>query len=99
MAMTPRTMQRPRADESVALRDALLDEVADHDEQDEVEGLHRAELAAPDRARDDEQEEEDDDGAQGDVHGQAPCFDLVTDARNGGMPAPAGKDAGPKRVL
>ena len=53
----------------VALRDALLDEVADHHEQDQVERLHRAQLAPPDRARDHEDEHEDERGAQDEIHG------------------------------
>ena len=42
----------------VALGHALLDQVAEHDQEDEVERLQRGELAAADHARDDEDEEE-----------------------------------------
>jgi hypothetical protein len=53
----------------VALRDPLLDQIADHDDQDQVERLHGAELAPADGARDEQDEEEDGDGAQDEIHG------------------------------
>jgi len=45
----------------VVLREALLDRVAEDDQEDEVERLERPELAAPDdpRQRVDEEEQED----------------------------------------
>src|SRR5213596_1259634 len=52
----------------VALGDALLHEVADDDEQDEVEGLHRAQLAPADHAREQQDEEEDVGRAEDEVH-------------------------------
>src|SRR5215212_7123420 len=53
----------------VALGHALLDEVTDDDEQDDVERLERAELALADHARHEEDERVDDGSADDDVHG------------------------------
>ena len=53
----------------VALRDALLDEVADDDEQDDVEGLGRAQLPPSHDAREQVDEREDDECAEDEVHG------------------------------
>src|SRR6188508_1227909 len=50
---------QPR-DGEVVLRDSLLDEVADHHEQEQVERLHRRQLAPADDAREQEHEREAD---------------------------------------
>ena len=55
-------------DRVVVLRDPLLHEVADHDQQDQVERLERRELAPPDDAREQQDEEEGDGCADDDVH-------------------------------
>ena len=56
-------------DREVVLRDALLDEVADHDEQDQVERLAASDSSRrPDHARQEEDEDEPDDGADDEVH-------------------------------
>ncbi len=52
----------------VVLRHALLDEVADHDEQDQVEGLERGELPPAHDPRQEKDEEEREEGAEDDVH-------------------------------
>ena len=53
----------------VVLRHALLDEVADHDEEDQVERLERGELAPADDPRHEEDEEEREGCSEDDVHG------------------------------
>ena len=57
-----------RRDREVGLRDPLLNEVADHYEHDQIEGLERRELAAADRAREKQDEEEADGGADDEIH-------------------------------
>ncbi len=52
----------------VVLGHALLDEIADHDEQDQVERLERGELPPPDDPRHEEDEEEREGCAEDDVH-------------------------------
>ena len=52
----------------VVLRHALLDEVADHDQQDHVERLERRELAPSHDPRHEPDEGEEDDCAEDDVH-------------------------------
>ena len=52
----------------VVLGHSLLDQVAEHDEQDQVEGLQGRELPAPDRAGHEPDEDEEDDCADDDVH-------------------------------
>ena len=52
----------------VVLRHALLDEVADHDEQDQVERLERGELPPAHDPRQEEDEEEREECAEDDVH-------------------------------
>src|SRR5207253_3054363 len=47
---------------------ALLERVAEDDQEDQVEGLEARQLSAPDRAHEHEQEEEDDRGAEDEVH-------------------------------
>jgi hypothetical protein len=53
----------------VVLGEALLDRVARHDEQDDVERGQRGELAPSDHARDREDEEVEEDGAEDEIHG------------------------------
>ena len=52
----------------IALRDALLDEVADHDQEHQVERLERAQLAPTDEPCQDEDEEERDYCSNDNVH-------------------------------
>ena len=54
----------------VVLGDALLHEIADHDEKDQVEGLQRGELPPADDPRHEEDEEEREGCAKDDVHGR-----------------------------
>ena len=55
-------------DREVLLGHALLDEIADHDEHDEVERLHAGQFSPPDHAHEHPDEDEDDGGADDDVH-------------------------------
>src|SRR5205823_3060005 len=52
----------------VALRDALLHQIAQDDEEDDVERLERAEFAPSSDPRYQEDEEEDDGGADDQIH-------------------------------
>src|SRR5439155_19845043 len=51
-----------------ALRDPVLDEVADHDEQDHVGRLHRRELAPAHHTHQEENEDVRDECSENDVH-------------------------------
>jgi len=53
----------------VVLRQALLERVAKHDQQDQVEGLEGAELTLADDPGQQEHEGKDEDGAENEVHG------------------------------
>ena len=66
-AIVPPTRIAPR-DREVVLRHALLDEVADHHEQDQVERLQRGELAPADHPRQQVDEEEGDGCADDEIH-------------------------------
>ena len=52
----------------VVLRQPLLDRVAKHDQQNQIERLQRGELAPPDHARKNEDERVEDDGSDRKVH-------------------------------
>src|SRR5205814_399155 len=52
----------------LVLGQPLLDRVADDDQEDEIEGLERRELAAPGDARQEEDEGEEDEGSNRNVH-------------------------------
>src|SRR5206468_8205909 len=55
-------------DRVVVLSQALLDRVAEHDKQDQVERLQRRQLAPPDHARQQIDEQEERDASERDVH-------------------------------
>jgi hypothetical protein len=52
----------------VALGHTLLDQIAEDDEQDEVERLHGRQLAPSHHTREEEDEDERQDGSDDDVH-------------------------------
>ena len=52
----------------IVLRHALLEQVADDDEEQQVERLERAQLAPADQPRQQEDEDEREEGADDDVH-------------------------------
>ena len=66
-AIVPTAEQRSRH-RVVLLGHALLDEVADHHQEDQVERLHRRQLAPPDDPRQQIDEEERDGCADDEVH-------------------------------
>ena len=61
--------RQDRAGDRLVVGDALLDKVADDDEEDQVEGLQGAELTPSHEAGEEVDEDEDDRGADDDVHG------------------------------
>jgi hypothetical protein len=69
-------------DGEVVLRHALLDEIPDRHEQDQVEGLQRVQLPPADDARQQEDEDEGEGCANDDVHQGYTVTARSTEVRN-----------------